>query len=302
MKSFKLESTADAGLLIAAVLLLGAAASWLTYGFAEALRGFVVEMIILGVTFYVARQYLPWEDAARERVKRPAIELLLGLAAVVVFFVVWPLFSHPQGIEDMFLQVMLSQAAVGAFAAALLISLRYSRQGWGLRWPTRRELLVTAGVGALVIGLSWLFGSLLQPSSVVDLVGPQRPLVPGTLLWSFWQARATAGSFLPFLLGVFLLGVIGQELFFRVFLQARLAHYLPGRWALFWQAALFAAANLLPLYIVTANAGSSLDPGFALTQAAVLSNGVLAGYFWRKTGSLPLLVLVSLLVFVRWGL
>jgi len=55
---------------------------------------------------------------------------------------------------------------------------------------------------------------------------------------------------------------------------------------------------LTPMYMF-AN-GYSLPFSLALTLA--LTNGVLAGYFWRKTGSLPLLILLNLLAFTRWGL
>jgi hypothetical protein len=53
-----------------------------------------------------------------------------------------------------------------------------------------------------------------------------------------------------------------------------------------------------PMYLF-AN-GYGLPHSLALTM--VLTNGVLAGYFWRKTGSLPLLIVLNLLAFTRWGL
>ncbi|MCW5877156.1 MAG: CPBP family intramembrane metalloprotease [Anaerolineales bacterium] len=288
MRLPKLENTADVGLLLAALMLVGLGLSWSLLGQWEALRGFGVEMLILAVTFYIARQYLPWEDAPRERIRRPGLELWIGLLGFVVFYIIWS-FVAGSGGPMVFL-------APGILAALTLAALRYGRDGWGLRWPTGRELIVLVVVAAVAVGLSKLFGGLL-PASEVPLFTAQRPLIPGLML-DFSQAGA---SLLPALLIVFLT-VISYELYFRVFLQTRLAQVLPGRWALFAQAALYFAGAMLPLLIVSRSDPSVFPPASVLTQFAMLSNGVLAGYFWRKTGSLPLLVLLHLLAFVRWGL
>ena len=298
MRSFKLENTADVGILIAVILALGFAVAWPVLGLWEAVRGFAVEMVVLGATFYIARRYLPWEDAPRERIAAPGRELLLAGIGFVVFIIVWPLLLPVSDAESLFINLMLANAALLAFTAGALLPFRYSLKSWGLLWPTRSELLVLAAVAVVGVGLSLLFGALLPASETPDLVNPARPLEPGSMLWSFGQAVTQENTSVLLVLGLFLLAVIGQELFFRVYLQARLAHYLPGRWALLAQAAFYFAGSLVPLYLLIGN----LPAAFLLTQAAVLSNGVLAGYFWRKTGSLPLLVLLHLLAFVRWGL
>ncbi len=288
MKLPKLENTADVGILIVVLMLLGLAVTWPLLGQWEALRGFGVELLILTVTFYIARQYLPWEDAPRERIRRPNPELWVGLLGFVVVYIVWPFVSGEGGLAAFL--------APGILAAVTLAALRYGRAAWGLRWPSGRELIVLAVVAAVAVGFSRLFGGLLPPSEV-RLFAAQRPLIPGLML-DFSQAGA---SLLPALVSVFVT-VVSYELFFRVFLQTRLAQVLPGRWALFAQAALYFAAGMLPLLIVSRNAPGVFPPAFVLTPFAMLSNGVLAGYFWRKTGSLPLLVLLHLLAFVRWGL
>ena len=298
MRSFKLENTADVGILIAVILALGFAVAWPVLGLWEAVRGFAVEMVVLGATFYIARRHLPWEDAPRERIAAPGRELLLAGIGFVVFIIVWPLLLPVSDAESLFINLMLANAALLAFTAGALLPFRYSLKSWGLLWPTRSELLVLAAVAVVGVGLSLLFGALLPASETPDLVNPARPLEPGSMLWSFGQAVTQENTSVLLVLGLFLLAVIGQELFFRVYLQARLAHYLPGRWALLAQAAFYFAGSLVPLYLLIGN----LPAAFLLTQAAVLSNGVLAGYFWRKTGSLPLLVLLHLLAFVRWGL
>jgi membrane protease YdiL (CAAX protease family) len=298
MKTFKLENTADVGILIGMILLLGFLLAWPLLGLWEAVRGFLVELVVLGATFYIARQYLPWEDAPRERIVNPGRELLLSAVGFIVFIIVWPLLLPVGDVESLYINLMFAFASLLVFSAAVMVPFRYSLKAWGLRLPTSRELLVLLAVAVVGIGLSLLFGSLLPASEVPEYVNPARPLLPGALLWSFWESASQNNFAMLMVVGVFVLSVVGQELFFRVYLQARLAQYLPGRWALFAQAALYFVACMLPLYLLV----GGLPPAFMLTQAAVLSNAVLAGYFWRKTGSLPLLVLLHLLAFVRWGL
>lgn len=288
---------ADAGALIAALFVLAFFVALAAIGPWEAVRGLAVELAILGATFWVARQYLPWEDAPRERIQRPRWELTLALLGFALIFVVWPLFFRAGDTESLFMNVMLANAVLGALVAAALLPFGYSPAGWGWRLPTQRELGVLAAVAAIAIGFSWLAGVGLPPSEAASVVGPARPLLPGVMLWSF--GNSASSDLLPMLISIFALSVLGQELFFRIYLQPRLASYLPGRWALFVQAALYYAACVLPFFVLT---NGALSPAFLLTQAAALSNGVLAGYFWRKTGSLPLLILLHALAFARWGL
>lgn len=291
---------ADVGVALGAILAAGFAAAWWLIGPYEALRGFAVEALILAATFYVARQWLPWEDAPRVRIKQPRPEMFIALAGFAFFYVAWPLLSNIDDPVGMFLNTMFANVITGVLVITALIAFKYEREAWGLHWPTGRELLVLAGVTAISIGLSILFGQWLPFSEAYPNYGPVRPLMPGTFLWNLGAAQSTGSSLVPILLFIFLLSVTGQELFFRVYLQARLAHYLPGRWALFAQAAIFTAATLLPIYLLTN--GTGLLPPPLLTQVAVLSNGILAGYFWRKTGSLPLLILLHVFAFSRWGL
>lgn len=270
----KIENTADVGILILVLLALGFAVTFATIGPWEAVRGFAVEALILGATFYVARQYLPWEDAPRQRLKHPRRELAAGLVgyallvggAVVMFNggSSWPLLA-----AGMLIPVVV-----------LLVS-RYSTAAWGLRLPRPRDWLVLAAGAVLVFALSRGFDALLPPG---ELAAPA-----GVAL----EQYAIGGS----VLAAAVLAAVLEELFFRVYLQPRLAAFLPGRWALFWQAVLFSAAYL-PLYLIA----NHYSLPYALALTLVLSNGILAGYFWRKTGSLPLLILLHLLAFMRWGL
>lgn len=292
-------NNADVGILIAIMLAVAFAASWALLGFWEAVRGVAIEALILAVTFSIARQWLPWEDAPRERIQFAGPELFVAFFGFVFFYVAWPFFSGINDIEGSFINGMFSNALLGIMVVTSLIAFRHPRSAWGLRWPTGREALVALAIAAVTIGVSWLVGGILPQSEELLRVGPARPIVPGTLMWAIGGAAALGNPVLPILVFIFALSVIGQELFFRVFLQTRLAHFLPGRWALFVQAVLYYAIAFIPFYILT---GGALENTFLLTQVAALSNGILAGYFWRKTGSLPLLVLLHVLAFSRWGL
>lgn len=262
----------DVSVVVALLLAAGFAVTFATVGPWEAVRNFGVEAVILGATFWVARQYLPWEDAPRERVKQPRFELAAGLVgyALLVYGAV---------------RLFNGQSAWALLAAgmlipvAVLLALRYSAASWGLRMPRGRDWIVLAMVALLVFGIS----------RAADISLPQGEIsAPAD---AALRQFPVGGS----LLAAAVLAAVLEELFFRVYLQPRLAAYLPGRWALFWQAVLFSAAYL-PLYLI-AN-----DYSLPYSLALVLSNGILSGYFWRKTGSLPLLILLHLLAFSRWGL
>jgi membrane protease YdiL (CAAX protease family) len=278
-KSSGFYANFDVSVVVALLLAAGFAITLATVGLWEAVRNFAVEAVILGATFWVARQYLPWEDAPRERIKKPRFELAAGLVgyALLVYGAV---------------RLFNGQSAWALLAAGMLIPVavlltshdstgRYSAAAWGLRMPRASDWVVLAVVAVLVFGIS----------RAADIFLPQGEIAApaAEALKNF----TIGGS----LLAAAVLAAVLEELFFRVYLQPRLAAFVSGRWALFWQAVLFSAAYF-PLYFCANH--YSLPYSVALTMA--LTNGVLAGYFWRKTGSLPLLILLHLVAFSRFGL
>jgi membrane protease YdiL (CAAX protease family) len=90
---------------------------------------------------------------------------------------------------------------------------------------------------------------------------------------------------------------IPEELYLRVYLQPRLARYVPLSWAIFIQAILFAAIHL-PRDVLRLGYSWPL----ALASLFSLSNGVIGGYFWSKTRSLPVLIVLHLFAYSRIGL
>ena len=264
----------DVSIVVMLLLAVGFAITYVTIGTWEAVRGFAVEALILSLAFYVARRWLPWEDAPKERVKWPKLEVALAMLAYGLLL----------PINRSGALVVFSQPAIAFFVPAVIfLAGRYRWAAWGLRWPTRRELLVLLAVIAIVFGLSRGFDAILPPSEIAA------------------GAVVTSNFELGILLATLVFAALPQELFFRAFLQTRLAAYLPGRWALFAQALMFSVVFQFPYLIGNSNQ-PIFSPAFALAQALVLSNGILAGYFWRKTGSLPLLILLHLFAFSRFGL
>src|SRR3970040_1088328 len=120
MRSFKLENTADVGILIAVILALGFAVAWPALGLWEAVRGVAGGWVVWAPPFYPARRYLPWEDAPRERIAAPGRELLLAGIGFVVFIIVWPLLLPVSDAESLFINLMLANAALLAFTAGAL--------------------------------------------------------------------------------------------------------------------------------------------------------------------------------------
>ena len=267
----------DVSIVVMSLLAVGFAITYITIGTWEAVRGFAVEALILSLAFYVARRWLPWEDAPKERVKWPKLEVALALLA-------YGLLLLPIDRASGVLASSFFRPAIAFFVPAVIfLAGRYRRAAWGLRWPTRRELLVLLAVIAIVFGLSRGFDAILPPSEIAA-----SPVVTSNFAFGI-------------LIATLVFAALPQELFFRVFLQTRLAAYLPGRWALFAQALMYSVMLEFAFLIGNSTAPAS-SPSFALAQALVLSNGILAGYFWRKTGSLPLLILLHLFAFSRFGL
>lgn len=266
----------DSSVVIGILMAIGLVVTLIVVGPGEATRSFLAEAIILAATFAVARQYLPWKDAPKERIKGPRRELLMGLVGFVLL-----VFGAAEGFRGNISWPWLLGAMLLPVIA--MVSAGYGPRAWGLRMPKPAEVGVLAVVILLVYGLSRGLGAILPPR---ELGG-----APGE------NAIAGALSFLGNHVVMLVVAAALVEIFFRVYLQPRLAAYLPGRWAVVVQAALY-SASFLPLYLI----GNRYPVTYAAALVLVLTNGVLGGYFWRKTGNLWLLILLHLFAFGRYGL
>jgi len=276
MKEPGFFSNYDSSVVIGVLMAIGLVVTLITVGPGEATRSFLAEAIILAATFAVARQYLPWKDAPKERIKGPRRELIMGLIGYAL--VLYGATGHFRG-----------QTSWPWLVAAMLlpvvamVSAGYGPRAWGLRIPKPAEIGVLAVVILLVYGLSRVLGAVLPARELAGNAGE----------------NAIAGVFTMLRSGPLMIVVAAAlvEIFFRVYLQPRLAAYLPGRWAVVVQSVLY-SASFLPLYLI----GNRYPTAYAAALVLVLTNGVLAGYFWRKTGNLWLLILLHLFAFARYGL
>lgn len=267
----------DVTVVIAILFVAAFTITWLTIGPWEAVRGFAVEALIFAAMFWVARQYLPWEDAERERIKRPKLELALGLIGYVLL--VWGATSFfSGGTRWLALGISLGLPVI------VMLASRYNLESWGLRWPTGKEWLVLLVVILINAVLGLVFSKLLPAGEL--------PVPAGADL-----AAGGAAGMVKTLVILLFIAAIPEELFFRVYLQNRLAAYIPGRWALFTQAILFSA-----IHIPQQTIGYHYPTAYIVASLFVVTNGIMAGYFWRKTGNLPLLILLHLFAFPRIGL
>ncbi len=268
-------------LLLALLYLAGFLIVFWTVGPGEALRRFAAEATLLALWLAVAHYMLGDAPVAALPIRRPASELGLGGLAYVALVV--GAVGRFAGLDA--LRPLIGLLGVG-LPLAVLFGLRYGRTAWGLTWGSRRAWLALLAVVAVNILISQAGGRLLPPGEL--------PLAPGEDLSESIEGPLDALALIGQLL---LIAALPEEMFFRVYMQPRLAHYLPIGLAIVAQAVLFSAAHL-PRELL------HLSYSWPLALAGVLSisNGVIAGYLWWRTRSLPLLLVLHLFAFIRFGL
>lgn len=271
------------GVLIAIFLayVLGFIIVLTAVGVGEASRQFLAEGVILALWLWVAHRLLRNISTQDEPVKHPRLELSLGLAGlavttglVVAVYVGATWLSWSIRLIDYGLPL------------AVFILLGYGWQAIGLSIAPWRAWIALLAIVVINLVFGIMGGQLLPPGEL--------PIPPG--------ADMAAGIHGPIdtvlLLGQILFNAaIPEELYLRVYLQPRLARYMPLGWAIVIQALLFSAIHL-PRDIL--RLGYSLP--LAIASLFHLGNGVIGGYLWSKTRSLPLLVVLHLLAYSRIGL
>lgn len=252
-----------------------------TVGPWEATRRFIAEGVILALWLWIAHKLPPNAPAEDEPIKKPGLELGLGLAAFVVLiglaagyylgarWMRWAVFVVDYGLP-----------------LAVLVILGYGGRALGLSLATRRAWLAVFAIVAInfVVGVA---GEQLLPPG-------ESPTPPGADLAEELTSPLRVLLEIGQLLAI---AAIPEELFFRIYLQPRLARYLPLGWAIVVQALLFSAVHL-PQHLIR------FEYPWPLALAGVLSinNGLIGGYLWSRTRSLPQLVVLHLLAYIRIGL
>ncbi|HSJ57108.1 MAG TPA: CPBP family intramembrane glutamic endopeptidase, partial [Anaerolineae bacterium] len=159
--------------------------------------------------------------------------------------------------------------------------------GWralGLVLPPRRVWAAALGVILLNVVAMVLF----------QLLPPGEGVAPG----GADLAQEITGPVAAFalLVGLLLRAAVPEELVLRVGIQPRLVALLPVGWAILIQALLFSAGHL-PQELLSYGRPLLLSLGYLLP----IENGLIAGYFWHRTRSLPVLLLLHLFAFPRFG-
>lgn len=214
-------------------------------------------------------------------IRRPRLELgvllltLLGMASMAaVRFSGWVDFPS-------WLYYLLSYGAV----FAIFVGGGYGARGLGLTLPPRRVWLVVVAAIGLNIVAAVLF-QIMPAGEGVDV--PAEDLA---------QQLTTPLSVLVLFLGLLVRAALPEELVLRVGIQPRVASFVPIGWAIVVQALLFSAGHL-PQELFAYERPFVLSIGYLLP----IENGLLAGYLWYRTRSLPPLLMVHLFAFPRFGI
>lgn len=213
-------------------------------------------------------------------IKRPALELVLLLLALLAMAWLAAIRYGGQVERPAWLYYAVSYGVV----LGIFIFSGYGVKGLGLILPRREAWL---GVGA-VVGLNVvaaLLFAILPAGEAADL--PAQDLA---------QQLSTPLSVLILFVGLLFRAALPEEFVLRVGIQPRLARFVPVGWAIVVQALLFSAGHFPQQFI-------AYGRPFLLSVAYLLpiENGLLAGYLWYRTRSLPLLLLVHLFAFPRFG-
>ena len=272
------------GVITAIVLSYAAAGAILTWqvGLWEMVRHVLVNGVIVFAWLWSARAILrdtPVPES--ELIRHTAFELgwfLAGLALSVAFaanaYAGW-----------LPLPRWLYYLAIYGTGIILFLTQRYSPRLLGLTWPSRRGWL-TVLVAVLINFSAAVLFQVLPPG--------ERAVVPQSDL-----SNQITGplSVLVLLLGLLFRAAIPEELLLRVGLQPRLAQFMPLGWAVLVQALLFNAGHL-PQQLIAYKQPFLLSMGYLL----LADNGLIGGYVWHRTRSLPLLLVLHLFAYPRLGI
>ena len=271
------------GVLVAilAAYTLGFVIVLINIGVGEASRRFLAEGVILAFWLWVAHKMLNTTPVETLHIKHPSLELGIGLAGLAITTLL--IIAVYSGATWLSWSLRLIDYGI---PVAIFLLLGYGSSAIGLSVASRRAWIALFAIVVINLVIGILGGQFLPPGEL--------PTPPGADM-----AESIHGPFdIMVLLGQILFNAaIPEELYLRVYLQPRLARYVPLSWAIFIQAILFAAIHL-PRDILRLGYSWPL----ALASLFSLSNGVIGGYFWSKTRSLPVLIVLHLFAYSRIGL
>lgn len=248
----------------------------------EAVRYVIINGLIVFAWLWSAERILcntPIPDI--EPIRRPAAELFCALAAIAIVIGIVAINYAGWGTIPSWIFYLVIYGSV----FAIFFGLRYPIKELGITWPSK------SGWWALFIAILVNFAA----TALFQIIpkGESPPISPGDL------ASQTTGflSILALFVGLLFRAALPEELLFRITLQPRLARFLPVGWAILIQALLFSAAHL-PQQLISYQRPFVLALGYLLT----VDNGLIGGYLWYRTRSLPLLVILHLFAYPRFGI
>lgn len=271
--------------VIAAIVLLYAVAGVILFiqvGPWEAVRQVIINGLIVFAWLWSAEKLLQTTPIpSLAPIRFPTAELIWALAALLI--VLSLIANHYGG----WLSIPSWVTFVLFYGAVLILftGLRYPLKDLGFNRPSKSgwlavlaAILINFAAGALFVFLpSGEAAPLPQSDFANQITGPMSVVI--------------------LILGIFFRAALPEELLLRVTLQPRLAQFLPLGWAILVQALLFSVGHL-PQQLL------NYQRPFILALAYVLpiNNGLLGGYIWYRTRSLPLLLLLHLFAYSRFGI
>jgi membrane protease YdiL (CAAX protease family) len=179
----------------------------------------------------------------------------------------------------------ISYVVIYGTVLVLFIGLRYPFKDLGIAWPSKSGWWALLVVILINFIAAIFFRVVPQGEAVYNSSGDLANQITGPL------------SVLLIIVGLLFRAALPEELLLRVTLQPRLARYIPLGWAILVQALLFMAGHL-PQQMIKYQRPFILALGYLLT----VDNGLIGGYLWYRTRSLPLLVILHLFAYPRFGI
>ncbi len=248
----------------------------------EAVRNVGGNGLILLAWLWVVRKIMGDEPIPEiEPIHRPRIELIWAILTLAIAMMLaansyagW--IEQPSWILPVFMV---------ASVLLLFIVFRYPCRDLGLSWPTRRGWLSLLVVILVNIAAAALFQIL--PAGEAEPI-PQADL--SNQISGVW-------SVLLLIFGLLWRAALPEELLLRITLQPRLAQFVPLGWAILVQSLLFSAGHL-PQQLIYYQEPILI----AAADLLIVNNGIIGGYLWWRTRSLPLLLLLHLFAYARFGI
>jgi membrane protease YdiL (CAAX protease family) len=268
-------------MLVAAAYAASALILFLKVGPWESIRHAVLGGLLAAAWITSARIILgSTQGPGRTEFRNPFLETLLLLIALLAMMASAGLRFLGLVEVPLLAYVMISAGTI----VAIHLLRGYPLRTLGIRMPTRR-----AWVALLAIVLiNALFGALYQLLPAGEGVTPRgADLAEG--LTGPWGVLVLLG-------GLLLRAALPEELVLRVGLQTRFEGSLGVGFAILVQGLLFSGAHV-PQQTLAYGRSTSL----ALAYVLPLENALIAGYLWYRTRSLPLLLLLHLFAFPRFG-